>query len=194
MNYTALSDQELVKMYQSGDSVCLEQLILRYQDKITSYVLTFVKSRHLADDIVQDTFVKVINTIRSGAYKEEGKFIQWVMRIAHNLVIDYFRRQKKFPVAEGSEDVDIMATLPLQDRSVEESIIYDQILTDVKKMLKYLPLEQRRVVEMRIYEDLSFKEIAELTQVSINTALGRMRYALINLRKSAKENDILLSM
>ncbi|HQN98399.1 MAG TPA: sigma-70 family RNA polymerase sigma factor [Bacteroidales bacterium] len=194
MNYTALSDQELVKMYQSGDSVCLEQLILRYQDKITSYVLTFVKSRHLADDIVQDTFVKVINTIRSGAYKEEGKFIQWVMRIAHNLVIDYFRRQKKFPVAEGSEDVDIMATLPLQDRSVEESIIYDQILTDVKKMLKYLPLEQRRVVEMRIYEDLSFKEIAELTQVSINTALGRMRYALINLRKIAKENDILLSM
>jgi RNA polymerase sigma-70 factor (ECF subfamily) len=194
MNYTALSDQELVKMYQSGDLVCLEQLILRYQDKITSYVLTFVKSRHLADDIVQDTFVKVINTIRSGAYKEEGKFIQWVMRIAHNLVIDYFRRQKKFPVAEGSEDVDIMATLPLQDRSVEESIIYDQILTDVKKMLKYLPLEQRRVVEMRIYEDLSFKEIAELTQVSINTALGRMRYALINLRKIAKENDILLSM
>ncbi|HAL65831.1 MAG: RNA polymerase sigma factor, sigma-70 family [Bacteroidetes bacterium 38_7] len=194
MNYTALSDQELVKMYQSGDSACLEQLILRYQDKITSYVLTFVKSHHLADDIVQDTFVKVINTIRSGAYKEEGKFIQWVMRIAHNLVIDYFRRQKKFPVAEGSENVDIMATLPLQDRSVEESIIYDQILTDVKKMLKYLPLEQRRVVEMRIYEDLSFKEIAELTQVSINTALGRMRYALINLRKIAKENDILLSM
>ena len=194
MNYTALSDQELIKNYRSGDSDSLEHLILRHQEKVTSYVLNVVKSRHLADDIVQDTFLKVINTIRSGAYKEEGKFIQWVMRIAHNLMIDYFRRQKKFPIAEPGEGMDIFSTLPLQDRSVEDAIIYEQILTDVKRMLKYLPEEQRRVVEMRLYEDLSFKEIAEITKVSINTALGRMRYALINLRKIAKENDIQLSM
>jgi len=194
MNYTALSDQELIKNYRSGDSDSLEHLILRHQEKVTSYVLNVVKNRHLADDIVQDTFLKVINTIRSGAYKEEGKFIQWVMRIAHNLMIDYFRRQKKFPIAEPGEGMDIFSTLPLQDRSVEDAIIYEQILTDVKRMLKYLPEEQRRVVEMRLYEDLSFKEIAELTKVSINTALGRMRYALINLRKIAKENDIQLSM
>ena len=194
MNYTALSDQELIKNYRSGDSDSLEHLILRHQEKVTSYVLNVVKNRHLADDIVQDTFLKVINTIRSGAYKEEGKFIQWVMRIAHNLMIDYFRRQKKFPIAELGEGMDIFSTLPLQDRSVEDAIIYEQILTDVKRMLKYLPEEQRRVVEMRLYEDLSFKEIAEITKVSINTALGRMRYALINLRKIAKENDIQLSM
>ncbi|HNQ60373.1 MAG TPA: sigma-70 family RNA polymerase sigma factor [Bacteroidales bacterium] len=194
MNYTALSDQELIKNYRSGDSDSLEHLILRHQEKVTSYVLNVVKNRHLADDIVQDTFLKVINTIRSGAYKEEGKFIQWVMRIAHNLMIDYFRRQKKFPIAEPGEGMDIFSTLPLQDRSVEDAIIYEQILTDVKRMLKYLPEEQRRVVEMRLYEDLSFKEIAEITKVSINTALGRMRYALINLRKIAKENDIQLSM
>lgn len=194
MNYIALSDQELIKNYRSGDSDSLEHLILRHQEKVTSYVLNVVKNRHLADDIVQDTFLKVINTIRSGAYKEEGKFIQWVMRIAHNLMIDYFRRQKKFPIAEPGEGMDIFSTLPLQDRSVEDAIIYEQILTDVKRMLKYLPEEQRRVVEMRLYEDLSFKEIAEITKVSINTALGRMRYALINLRKIAKENDIQLSM
>lgn len=194
MNYTALSDQELIKNYRSGDSDSLEHLTLRHQEKVTSYVLNVVKNRHLADDIVQDTFLKVINTIRSGAYKEEGKFIQWVMRIAHNLMIDYFRRQKKFPIAEPGEGMDIFSTLPLQDRSVEDAIIYEQILTDVKRMLKYLPEEQRRVVEMRLYEDLSFKEIAEITKVSINTALGRMRYALINLRKIAKENDIQLSM
>jgi len=156
MNYTALSDQELIKNYRSGDSDSLEHLILRHQEKVTSYVLNVVKNRHLADDIVQDTFLKVINTIRSGAYKEEGKFIQWVMRIAHNLMIDYFRRQKKFPIAEPGEGMDIFSTLPLQDRSVEDAIIYEQILTDVKRMLKYLPEEQRRVVEMRLYEDLSF--------------------------------------
>jgi RNA polymerase sigma-70 factor (ECF subfamily) len=153
-----------------------------------------VKDRQLADDLFQDTFIKVINTLQTGAYKEEGKFIQWVMRIAHNLVIDHFRRSKRFPVVEsGEEDYDIFDTLVILDNNVEDRLISEQIHTDLHRLIELLPTEQKEVLKMRHYADMSFKDIAEQTDVSINTALGRMRYALINLRKLIREKDIILT-
>jgi RNA polymerase sigma-70 factor (ECF subfamily) len=137
--------------------------------------------------------MKVINTIKSGNYKEEGKFIQWAMRIAHNLTIDYFRKSKRFPTVENGGEYDIFETLNMMDRSVEQRLVFDQVLKDVRRLVDYLPPEQRQVVLMRHYEDLSFKEIADQTDVSINTALGRMRYALINLRKLIKDKDVILT-
>jgi RNA polymerase sigma-70 factor (ECF subfamily) len=153
-----------------------------------------VKEKSLADDIFQDTFIKVINTLKSGTYKEEGKFIQWVMRIAHNLIIDHFRKAKRLPTVDNKDgEFDIFNTIVYFDDSVEKKMIREQIHEDVRKMIDYLPAEQREVLMMRHYDDLSFKEIAEQTNVSINTALGRMRYALINLRKLAEEKEISLS-
>jgi RNA polymerase sigma-70 factor (ECF subfamily) len=153
-----------------------------------------VKDKQLADDIFQDTFIKVINTVRSGAYKEEGKFIQWVMRIAHNLIIDYFRKSKRIPVVENdNDDFDIFDTIKFTDPSIEEQMITDQIHDDVRKLIELLPPEQKEVLFMRHYSEMSFKDIAEQTDVSINTALGRMRYALINLRKLIKEKNVILT-
>jgi RNA polymerase sigma factor (sigma-70 family) len=153
-----------------------------------------VKDDQLADDIFQDTFIKVINTIRSGSYKEEGKFIQWVMRIAHNLIIDHFRRAKRIPVISNSNDeYDIFDMVRITDPSIEEQIITDQIHDDVRTLIELLPDEQKEVLVMRHYSNMSFKEIADATDVSINTALGRMRYALINLRKIIKEKNLILS-
>jgi RNA polymerase sigma-70 factor (ECF subfamily) len=152
-----------------------------------------VKDKELSEDLFQDTFIKVINTIRSGAYKEEGKFIQWVMRIAHNLIIDHFRKAKRIPVVENSDDYNIFDRVRIPVESVEEVMITEQIHQDVKKLIDYLPKEQREVLVMRHYGDMSFKDIAEVTNVSINTALGRMRYALINLRKLVKDNELILS-
>jgi RNA polymerase sigma factor (sigma-70 family) len=146
-----------------------------------------VKDKQLADDIFQDTFIKVIKTIRSGAYKEEGKFIQWVMRIAHNLIIDYFRKAKRIPLINNdNSEFDIFDTIKFTDPSIEEQIITDQIHEDVRSLIELLPAEQKEVLFMRHYAEMSFKDIAEQTDVSINTALGRMRYALINLRKLIK--------
>ncbi len=193
MKNNPVPDQELIHQYLSGNQASLEQLINRHKDKVFNYVVTVVKDRYLAEDIFQDTFMKVINTFKSGNYKEEGKFIQWVMRIAHNLVIDHFRKNKRFPTIENNENYDIFETLDLKDRSVEETLVYEQILRDVKKLIEYLPEEQREVVMMRHYAEMSFKDIADTTDVSINTALGRMRYALINLRKLVKQKDIVLS-
>jgi RNA polymerase sigma-70 factor (ECF subfamily) len=154
-----------------------------------------VKDKQLADDIFQDTFIKVINTIRAGSYKEEGKFIQWVMRIAHNLIIDHFRKSKRIPVIDNDhDDFDIFDTVRITDDSVEERMIIEQIYKDVRDLIEYLPPEQKEVLMMRHYSDMSFKDIAEQTDVSINTALGRMRYALINLRKLIKEKEIILTM
>ncbi len=154
-----------------------------------------VKDRQLADDIFQDTFIKVINTIKAGSYKEEGKFIQWVMRIAHNLIIDYFRKSKRIPVMENNRtDFDIFSTLSINDHSVEDQIITKQIHQDVRNLIEYLPDEQKEVLVLRHYTGMSFKDIAEQTDVSINTALGRMRYALINLRKLIKDKDIILTL
>ena len=153
-----------------------------------------VKGTDLADDIFQDTFIKVINTLNSGSYKEEGKFIQWVMRIAHNLIIDYFRKSKRIPVIDNNhKEYDIFDTIRFTDASVEDQMITDQIHEDVRNLIEYLPVEQKEVLVMRHYSDMSFKDIAEQTDVSINTALGRMRYALINLRKLIKEKNIILN-
>lgn len=155
--------------------------------------MLIVKDKHLAEDIFQDTFIKVINTLKAGAYNEEGKFLPWVMRIAHNLVIDFFRKSKRMPTVENSEEYDIFETLRIFDQTIEDKIIVEQIHHDVKMLIEYLPEEQKRVLKMRHYSDMSFKEIAEQTNVSINTALGRMRYALINLRKLVDEKSIILT-
>jgi RNA polymerase sigma factor (sigma-70 family) len=193
MNAQIISDQELVRHYIAGDHSALESLIKRHQRKIFSYILIIVKDRHLAEDLFQDTFIKVINTLKAGSYNEEGKFLPWVMRIAHNLVIDHFRKSKRMQFMENQEDYDIFETLNLFEDNVEDKMIIDQIHSDVKNLIKYLPEEQRNVLIMRHYLDQSFKDIAEQTNVSINTALGRMRYALINLRKIAEDKSVILT-
>lgn len=193
MNRCELSDQELVHSYYSGDEASLSVLINRHRSRVFSYLLMVVKDKYLAEDLFQDTFIKVINTIKSGSYKEEGKFIQWVMRIAHNLTIDHFRKSKRFPTVEAAENQDIFETLNMMDPSVEDRMVTDQIHRDVRKLIEYLPSEQREVLMMRHYGDMSFKEIADQTDVSINTALGRMRYALINLRKLVSQHQVILT-
>lgn len=193
MKTQVLSDQELISLYVSGQQSALEQLILRHKNRVFAYILMIVKDKDLAEDLFQDTFIKVINTFRSRQYKEEGKFIQWVMRIAHNLIIDHFRKSKRIPTIENSDEYDIFEKVRIPVDSVEELMITEQIHKDVKKLIDYLPEEQREVLIMRHYSDMSFKDIADVTNVSINTALGRMRYALINLRKLVKENSVILS-
>jgi RNA polymerase sigma factor (sigma-70 family) len=193
MRQLELSDNDLILNYVNGDESALKFLIQRHQKKVFSYILVSVKNRELAEDIFQDTFIKVVNTLRLGAYKEEGKFVQWVMRIANNLKIDYYRKVQRMPNFESGDDFDIFDVLNGTDPSVEDKIIEEQINEDVKALVKLLPYEQREVLEMRIYDDISFKDIAEMTNVSINTALGRMRYALINLRKMIKENNVIIS-
>jgi RNA polymerase sigma-70 factor (ECF subfamily) len=153
-----------------------------------------VKDSALAEDIFQDVFVKVIHTLKSGNYNEEGKFLPWIMRIAHNLSIDHFRRAKRMPKAQVREDVDIFRTLKLDELNIEDQMVKDQILKDVKKLIRELPPEQQEVLILRHYADMSFQEIADFTNVSINTALGRMRYALINMRKIIEQNKIILSV
>jgi RNA polymerase sigma factor (sigma-70 family) len=193
MQAHVISDQELIGKYLAGHESALEQLIRRHKSRVFAYVLMVVKDKELAEDLFQDTFIKVINTFRSGQYKEEGKFIQWVMRIAHNLIIDYFRKAKRIPIVENNDDYDIFDKVRIPVESVEEQLITEQIHRDVKKLIDYLPKEQKEVLVMRHYGDMSFKDIAEVTNVSINTALGRMRYALINLRKLVKEKDVILT-
>jgi RNA polymerase sigma-70 factor (ECF subfamily) len=193
MKSIALTDNELITRYVDGDEIALKQLINRHQKKVFSYILMSVKNRELAEDIFQDTFIKVINTLKSENYKEEGKFLQWVMRIANNLKIDYYRKVQRMPIFESNSDFNIFDVLNGTDPSIEQKIITEQIYSDVKNLVKYLPEEQREVLEMRIYDDVSFKDIAEITGVSINTALGRMRYALINLRKLIKEKNVIIS-
>lgn len=188
------SDRELVENYRNGDLASFELLVSRYQAQVYSYIMTLVKDRQLADDIFQDTFVKIIRTIKAGVYKDEGKFVQFAMRISHNLVIDHFRKENRIPTVESSsEDYNYIDNAPISDPSVEQSMINEQIHSDLRKMIEYLPVEQREVLRMRIYDDMSFKEIADITNVSINTALGRMRYALINLRKMMETNQMSLA-
>ena len=192
MNWNALSDNELIARYQSGDEIALKTIILRYERRLFSYIMVSVKNKELAEDIFQDTFIKVINTIRSGNYQEEGKFFQWIMRIANNLKIDYFRKQQRMPTIDGGEEFDIFTIIGSKDESIEEKMIREQTYEDINHYVEYLPDEQKEVLKMRIYMDYSFKEIAEMTKVSINTALGRMRYALINLRKIMAKNHVVL--
>ena len=194
MKACKISDSELIAKYLDGDQNSLELLIHRHKNRVFAYILMVVKDKQLADDIFQDTFIKVINTMQAGSYKEEGKFIHWVMRIAHNLIIDFFRKSKRIPVVDNdSSEFDIFDTIQFTDASVEDKMILDQIYKDVRELIEHLPHEQKEVLFMRHYSNMSFKDIAEQTDVSINTALGRMRYALINLRKLIKDKDIVLT-
>jgi RNA polymerase sigma factor (sigma-70 family) len=177
------SDQDLIHQYILGQEICLEELVRRYKSKVYTSIYLLVKDTYLAEDIFQDTFIKVINTLKAGKYNEEGKFLPWVMRIAHNLVIDYFRREKRTPVVTNVDGFDIFDVLQFNDESMEEKMVREQTHKDLKGLIHLLPSEQKEVLIMRHYGELSFKEIADITGVSINTALGRMRYALNNLRK-----------
>lgn len=194
MNQEAVSERELITQYLNGNNSSLQPLIERHKSRLFAYIFMLVKDKQLADDIFQDTYVKVINTLKSGKYNDEGKFIQWVMRIAHNLVIDHFRKSKKQNFVESyNPEYSIFDTIKLTDPSIEERLVTEQIHSDVKALLNYLPDEQREVLFLRCYAGLSFKDISEQTEVSINTALGRMRYALINLRKLIEEKQMVLN-
>lgn len=186
-------DPILVQNYISGDEKALEILINKHNQRITSFIYSKVLDRAIAEDIFQDTFIKVIKTLKRGAYNEEGKFLPWVMRIAHNLIIDHFRRNKRMPKFEGSGDFNIFSVLGDDKLDAERQLIKDQIENDLGLLIEELPDDQKEVLIMRMYRDMSFKEISENTGVSINTALGRMRYALINLRKIIEKNNIVLT-
>ena len=194
MNTQVLSDQVLLNRYLSGDRDAISQLIDKYSVRVRDYIRMMVKDRDLADDILQETFIKAVRVIDEGRYADTGKFLSWVLRIAHNQVIDYFRSQKSAKTVNESESgYNVLGTLRFADSTVEDRMISEQIAADVRRLVDHLPEEQREVVMLRYYSGLSFQEIADQTEVSINTALGRMRYALINLRKMIKENDIVLS-
>ncbi|WP_316804090.1 RNA polymerase sigma factor [Pedobacter nototheniae] len=190
MNLQSYNDQDLVKVYITGNELGLQELLRRHKSKIYTSIYLLVKDQYLAEDIFQDAFIKVINTLRSGRYNEEGKFLPWVMRIAHNLVIDYFRKEKRTPIITSADGMDVFNMLQFYDESAEDRMLRDQTHKDLKEMIHLLPDEQKEVLLMRHYADLSFKEIADLTDVSINTALGRMRYALSNLRKMLKTKEM----
>jgi RNA polymerase sigma-70 factor (ECF subfamily) len=190
----ALTDRQLIDLYlSSGDEGAFESLLNRHQQQIYSKIFFIVRDSELANDLFQDTFIKVVNTLKSGKYNEEGKFLPWVMRIAHNLSIDHFRRNKKMRMVRPTDDFDVFDTLCNDELHVEDAMIQEQIYEDVRHLVHFLPEEQQAVVQMRIVRDLSFQEIADETGVSINTALGRMRYALINLRKMVSDNGVQLT-
>ena len=191
INYN--SDSILVENYIGGDESSLEKLIQKHKSRIYNFIFSKVLNRDISEDIFQDTFIKVIKTLKKGIYNEEGKFLPWIMRIAHNLVIDHFRRNNRIPKFESNNDYDIFQNLSDSSLNAEKSIIKDQVSSDLQVLVEELPSDQKDVVIMRLYRDMSFKEIAENTGVSINTALGRMRYAIINLRKMINDNQIILS-
>ncbi|MBQ9864640.1 MAG: sigma-70 family RNA polymerase sigma factor [Bacteroidales bacterium] len=191
---STLPDNELIQGYVNGNCACFDVLLARYQAKVYGYIFSVVKDKDVADDIFQDTFFKVVATLNSGDYKDENKFIHWVMRIAHNLIVDHFRRNSKMPIVPNRPDCDIVDTLKLHDENVEQNIMRQQTHRNVRKLVKMLPPEQRRVVILRHYGKCDFKDIAARTGVSINTALGRMRYAIINLRRLAEEHNIYLEL
>ena len=193
MNVQVLSDRVLLNHYLSGDRSAMSQLIERHSRRVRDYINMMVKDRDLADDIFQETFIKAVRVIDEGRYTDNGKFLSWILRIAHNQVIDYFRAQRQDKsVSESEAGYDMLGTLRFAERTVEDSMVSDQIERDVRALIELLPPEQREVVMMRYFSGLSFKDIAEQTDVSINTALGRMRYALINLRRMIKEKNLIL--
>ena len=194
-NTKTITDEQLVKAYASGDNEAFDVLLKRHQDRVFNYILRIIKNEDIANDIFQETFVKAIITIKQGRYTENGKFPAWISRIAHNLIIDHYRQEKSENLQSADiEDVDVLNRKDLSEATIEDVIIADQIRDDVKYLIELLPELQKEVLKMRYYQNLSFKEIAELTGVSINTALGRMRYAIINLRRIAAEKDIVLTM
>ncbi|WP_276166596.1 sigma-70 family RNA polymerase sigma factor [Zobellia alginiliquefaciens] len=186
-------DSLLIKNYVSGDEKALEILIEKHNQRLSSFIYSKVNNRNITEDIFQDTFIKVIKTLRRGAYNEEGKFLPWVMRIAHNLIIDHFRKSSRMPMFDGADSFDIFSLIGDDKLNAERQLIKDQIDCDLEVLVAELPADQREVLIMRIYKDMSFKEISENTGVSINTALGRMRYALINLRKIIDQHNIVLT-
>lgn len=187
-------DSILVKDYIQGNEKSLEILVLRHKSRVYNFIYSKVYDRDLSEDIFQDTFIKVIKTLRKGNYNEEGKFLPWIMRIAHNLVIDHFRKSNRMPKFESKDkEFDIFSMLKDSGKNAESQLIVDQISDDVRRLVNELPDDQKEVVLMRLYKDMSFKEIADNTNVSINTALGRMRYAIINLRRLITEHKIILT-
>ncbi len=186
-------DAVLISNYINGDEYALSLLIEKHQSKIYGFIYSKVSDKDITDDIFQDTFMKVIRTLKSNSYNEEGKFLPWVMRIAHNLIVDYFRNNKKMPIQRDTEDFSVFSVLQDGSPNIEAQIIDLQIENDLKKVIEELPEDQKQVLVMRIYQDLSFKEISEITGVSINTALGRMRYALMNLRKIIEKKKLILT-
>ena len=193
MKVNLTSDADLVSAYMQGNENSLCILITRHKEKIFSFIYSKVFDRDVAEDIFQDTFIKVIRTLKRGRYNEEGKFLPWVMRISHNLVIDYFRKNNRMPKFENNGDFNIFSVLSDDALNAEKKIIKNQVASDVQRLIEELPEDQKQVLIMRMYKDMSFKEISEQTGVSINTALGRMRYALINLRKVIDKHNIILT-
>jgi len=184
------SDQDLVKKYINGDNTSFEILLNRHKNRVFAFIMSKIKNKDLSEDIFQDTYVKVVNSLQKGKYNEEGKFLPWVMRIAHNLIIDHFRKQKKMQMIRSSNDFDIFDVIKDNKINADEKMIKDQIFGDLNLLIDKLPSDQREVLKMRYYEELSFKKIAEYFDISINTALGRMRYALINLRALSKKHHV----
>ena len=189
----SLSDSELIRAYRGGDEQAFEILLTRHQERVYTKINFIVRDSELANDLFQDTFIKVVRLLKEGKYIEEGKFLPWILRIAHNMAIDHFRRNKKMKMVRSRDELDVFAKIDTGDSHVEDLLVEDQIHTDVRRLIDELPVDQREVVRMRMYDNLSFKEIAETTGVSINTALGRMRYAVINLRKIVGDNNIQLT-
>ncbi|MEP2171220.1 MAG: sigma-70 family RNA polymerase sigma factor [Polaribacter sp.] len=192
MRKNSITDSTLVSDYIQGKEASLEILIKRHQQRLFSFIYSKVQDRDITEDIFQDTFIKVIRTLKKGNYNEEGKFLPWVMRISHNLVIDHFRKFNRMPTFKNTDEFDIFSVLGDGNLNAEKQIIQEQIFSDVRELVKELPEEQKEVLLMRMYKDMSFKEISENTGVSINTALGRMRYALINMRKLIEKHNIIL--
>lgn len=188
-----MTDEQLVSCYSNGDNQAFDILLDRCKVSVFNYIYFTVKDKELAEDIFQETFIKAILNIKQGRYTENGKFRAWISRIAHNLIIDHFRQEKnENTISNDDAPIDLLNNSSLCEKTIEDKLIFEQIGLDIRKLITYLPQNQREVLEMRYYQDLSFKEIADLTGVSINTALGRMRYAILNIRKMAEENNILL--
>lgn len=188
-----IPDALLVKSYVEGNENALATLIKRHESKIYGFIYSKIADRDISNDIFQDTFIKVIRTLKSNSYNEEGKFLPWVMRISHNLIVDHFRKTKKMPMYRETEEFSIFSVMSDDSLTIENKMIFDQVEVDLKKIIEELPDDQKEVLVMRMYQDMSFKEISELTDVSINTALGRMRYALMNLRKIIDKHQIILT-
>ena len=194
MNYKDLTDQELIDLFVSGEEPCIKELFRRHKSRIFTYIMLIVKERELAEDIFQETFIKVIKSLRKGRYMDKGIFLSWVMRIAHNLIIDHFRKLKHLKVTSADQtEADIFNSRKFAESNVEDNMVQSRIEHEVRQLINYLPDDQKEVILLRHYGDMSFKEIAEITNVSINTALGRMRYALINLKKIIEDKKLQLT-
>lgn len=195
MKTIELTDLELVNEFIGGNEGAIEVLVRRYKNKVYTYIYLTVRNQHLAEDLFQDTFVKVIKSLQEGKYQDNGRLLPWIMRIAHNLIIDHYRREKQLNTFSNDDyEQDLFNSVKFAEDNVEQQMVYSQVLNDVRRLIDQLPPDQKEIILLRHYGDLSFKEIADQTNVSINTALGRMRYALINMRRLIKEHDISLSV